>query len=126
MVPKSNHKGFFMIVDNESGITGAVAKKLRLDAGLSQKKFWEPLGKNQSNGHFYEEKGRKIPRAQRILIFATHVLGLKLELTTPEGVERAQRLAKAQVLSDAEFELVLRTRAAVAAKQNLEKAQKAA
>lgn len=114
-----------MNVENESGITGAVAKKLRLDAGLSQKKFWEPMGKTQSNGHFYEEKGRPIPKAHRILIFAKYVLGLKLDLSTPEGVERAKLLVKAQKISDAEFELVQSMRVAVTAKQNFEDLKKA-
>lgn len=110
-----------MIVENESGITGAVAKKLRLDAKLSQKNFWGAFGKTQSNGHFYEEKGRTIPQGYRMLIFAVHVLGLKLDLTTPEGVERAIYLAKAQKRSDAEFELAKRERATKDAKRDLAK-----
>jgi hypothetical protein len=110
-----------MIVENESGITGAIAKQLRQDAKLSQKNFWAPFGKTQSNGHFYEEKGRPIPKAHRMLIFAVYVLGLKLDLTTPEGVERARYLVKAQKRSDAEFELAQRERAAKSAKNHLAK-----
>lgn len=115
-----------MIVENESGITGAVVKKLRQDAKLSQKNFWAPFGKTQSNGHFYEEKGRTIPKAHRILIFAVYVLGLKLDLTTPEGIERARYLVKAQKLSDAEFELARRERATKDAKRDLAKVRQAA
>lgn len=115
-----------MIIKNESGITGAVVKKLRLNAKLSQKAFWGAFGKTQSNGHFYEEKGRPIPKAYRTLIFAVHVVGLKLDLTTPEGVERAKFLANAQKIYDAELEVAKRERAAVDAKIDLDKVRNAA
>lgn len=96
--------GHFMHVENESFITGQVAKQLRLAHNLSQKEFWGRVGKSQSNGTHYEN-GRAIIKPVRILIFANYVLGLKLDMTTPEGIARGKSMLEAQRLHDAQQDL---------------------
>ena len=84
-----------MGIKTESDLTGAAAKRLREQAGLSQKAFWEPVGITQSGGCRYEN-GHPIPKPTRILVFARYVAGLRLDAGTPEGAERLVRLASLQ------------------------------
>lgn len=83
------------MISTEADITGAVAKQLRLAAGLSQKEFWSSIGLTQSGGCRYETSG-KIPRPYRILLCTMYVAGLKLDVSTPEAVQKLQHIAHSQ------------------------------
>lgn len=79
----------------ENEITGAVARRLREEAGLTQTAFWEPLGVKQSVGCRYEAEV-PIPQAVRILLVARYVVGIQIDATTPEGLAELGRLADIQ------------------------------
>jgi len=79
----------------EKDITGAVARKLRETAGLTQTAFWEPIGVKQSVGCRYESD-IPIPQAVRILLVAHYVSGIKIDAKTQEGVEELARLGAIQ------------------------------
>lgn len=79
----------------ESEITGALARKLREERGLSQSEFWRPLGVQQSVGCRYESD-IPIPQAVRILLVANYVSGIKINAATPEGVAELARLGAIQ------------------------------
>ena len=79
----------------EKDITGAVARKMREDAGLTQTAFWKPLGVKQSVGCKYEQDVQ-IPHAVRILIVAHYVSGIKIDAGTQEGVAELARLGAIQ------------------------------
>jgi len=84
-----------MDIKTEADITGAVAKRLREQAGLTQNRFWEPLGITQSGGCRYEA-GQPIPKPIRILVFANYVAALRIDPSTPEGAAALMRLARLQ------------------------------
>lgn len=79
----------------EKDITGAIARKLREEEGLTQTAFWEPLGVKQSVGCRYESD-IPIPQAVRILLVAHYVSGVKIDAATPEGVAELSRLGSIQ------------------------------
>lgn len=79
----------------ESEITGALARKLREERGLTQAEFWRPLGVKQSVGCRYESD-IPIPQAVRILLVAHYVGGVKIDAATPEGVAELARLGSIQ------------------------------
>lgn len=79
----------------ESEITGALARKLREERGLTQSEFWRPLGVKQSVGCRYESD-IPIPQAVRILLVAHYVSGVKIDAATPEGVAELARLGSIQ------------------------------
>jgi transcriptional regulator with XRE-family HTH domain len=89
-----------MDIETEGDVTGELAKALRLQAGLSQAAFWEPLGITQSAGCRYES-GQTVPGPIRILLFVNHVVGLRLDASTQEGAERLRRLALLQASESA-------------------------
>lgn len=109
-------------IKTASDITGNIAKQLRLERKMSQAEFWGAVGKSQSNG-VHHEKGRdgrsEIPKSVKTLIFAIYVLGLKIDVSTEEGVERAKFLAKAQERADAEYQVSRADREAKEARQKL-------
>lgn len=84
-----------MDVKTETEITGAIAKTLREQAGLTQKAFWEPLGITQSAGCRYEA-GHPVPKPIRILVFVNYVAGLHIDASTAEGTAQLLRLARLQ------------------------------
>jgi transcriptional regulator with XRE-family HTH domain len=79
----------------EKEITGALARQLREQAGLTQTAFWEPLGVKQSVGCRYEAD-IPIPQAVRILLVAHYVSGIKIDAGTREGVAELSRLGAIQ------------------------------
>lgn len=79
----------------QKDITGAVARRLREEAGLSQAAFWKPLGVKQSVGCRYEA-ANTIPQAVRILLVAHYVSGVKIDAATHEGVAELARLGAIQ------------------------------
>ena len=79
----------------EKEITGALARQLREEAGLTQTAFWEPLGVKQSVGCRYESD-IPIPQAVRILLVAHYVSGIKIDAGTHEGVAELTRLGAIQ------------------------------
>jgi len=80
----------------EKTITGPIARQLREELGVTQAKFWNPVGVQQSVACRYEQNHAKLPRSIRILLVATHVSGLKIDTSTPEGVAELSRLAGMQ------------------------------
>jgi transcriptional regulator with XRE-family HTH domain len=93
-----------MDIKTESDVTGAVARRLREQADLSQKAFWGPIGITQSAGCRYEN-GQRLPRPIRILVFANYVAGLRIDASTPDGASRLSRLGLLQA-SEAATEAV--------------------
>lgn len=79
----------------QKDITGAVARELREQSGLSQAAFWKPLGVKQSVGCRYEA-ANTIPQAVRILLVAHYVSGVKIDAATHEGVAELSRLGAIQ------------------------------
>lgn len=79
----------------EKDITGATARKLREDAGLTQTAFWGPLGVKQFVGCRYEQDV-PIPQAVRILLVAHYVSGMKIDTATHEGVAELAKLGAIQ------------------------------
>jgi len=79
----------------EKNITGAIARKLREESGLTQRDFWEPLGVKQSVGCRYESD-IPIPQAVRILLVAHYISGVKIDAATPSGVAELSRLGAIQ------------------------------
>ena len=79
----------------EKDITGAVARTLREEAGLTQTAFWEPLGVKQSVGCRYESD-IPIPQAVRILLVAHYVSGVKIDAATHDGVAELAQLGAIQ------------------------------
>lgn len=85
-----------MTVLTEKDITPAVARNIRLKAGMSQSGFWTPLGVSQSVGCRYEDGQAKIPRSVRILIVATYVAGVKIDTATAGGVQELSKFGALQ------------------------------
>lgn len=84
-----------MNITTEAEIDGAAAKKLREEAGLTQREFWNRLGLTQSGGCRYEG-GQTIPKTVRILLFAMYVAGIRIDPTTKDGGEELRRLGALQ------------------------------
>lgn len=101
----------------ESEMTGAVARQLREALGLSQKRFWSPVGVQQSVACRYE-LGGDVPLPIRMLLVAVYVAGLRLDTKTTAGVESLIKLADIQ----SSFRDARST--AAAARADLEKAGK--
>ena len=80
----------------EDQITGPVARELRLSMGISQNKFWKPLGVQQSVASRYEGDYCELPQSVRILIVANYISGLKIDAKTAEGVEELSKLGSIQ------------------------------
>lgn len=83
------------MVKSQKQITGAEAKALRIQEGLSQREFWEAVGVSQPAGCRYE-RSKHIPAPVRILIFAIYVIGIRIDASTPEGIEHMKTLASLQ------------------------------
>lgn len=82
--------GQMMDIQTERQITPEVAKQLRERSGLTQRKFWESVGSNQTSGHWFETGKRKgIPKALRILIFQRYVAKIELDFNTPQAAQAA-------------------------------------
>jgi predicted transcriptional regulator len=79
----------------EKDITAEVARKLRENAGLTQRAFWEPLGVQQSVGCRYE-KDIEIPKSVRILLVARYVSGMTIDAATHDGVAELTKLGAIQ------------------------------
>lgn len=111
-----------MLTENE--VDGTSARMLRMKLGLSQSRFWSPLGVAQSVGARYELKNMKIPAPVRKLIVLRHVAGFEPDTATPEGVEEIGTLARAMMSRRAAREQSLQARSAVRnAIKNLERAE---
>jgi hypothetical protein len=66
-----------MSIKTEVDITPEASRKLRTDAKLTQREFWESVGSNQASGHWFEVgKRKRIPK----LIFLRYVVGLEFVL----------------------------------------------
>lgn len=91
-----------MDVKTEKEVTGAAAKALREQYGLTQKAFWTPMGITQAGGCRYENGQAPVPRPIRILVFANYVAGLKVDASTEAGVASLMRLAKIQASETAD------------------------
>ena len=82
-----------MNIKTEADITPATARKLREDAHLSQKEFWESVGSSQASGHWFETEKRKgVPKPLRCLIFLKYVAKLDLNLSDPKEADAAVRI----------------------------------
>lgn len=86
-----------MDVENEESITGAVTLALRMEAKLTQAKFWAAVGVNQASGCRYERARVKcgIPRPVRILLFLVYVVGLDIDASSEQGTAYLYKLAQA-------------------------------
>jgi hypothetical protein len=70
-----------MSIKTEVDITPEASRKLRTDAKLTQREFWESVGSNQASGHWFEVgKRKRIPKPIRMLIFLRYVVGLEFVL----------------------------------------------
>jgi hypothetical protein len=86
---------------NEHEITGAKARELRIERGMTQTEFWVPVGVQQSVGARYEKSSMKIPQPTRILIESTYMGGQK-----PVHAPRAKALTRAhQALDKAQAQI---------------------
>lgn len=90
-----------MEIRTEQEIDGAKLKRLREQAGLSQKAFWTPIGITQPAGCRYEN-GSPMPRSIRILVYANYVAGLRIDASSQEGAERLMRLGILQASESAQ------------------------
>jgi DNA-binding XRE family transcriptional regulator len=84
-----------MEIKTANDLDQAAVTHLRKELGLTQKAFWEPLGITQSAGCRYEA-GQPVPKPIRILVFASHVAGLRMDACTLEGAEQLRRLGRLQ------------------------------
>ena len=82
-------------IRTEQDVTGEAAKALRESCGLSQKAFWSVVGLTQSGGCRYE-RGNRLPKPIRILLFITYVAELKIDASTPTGADELCKLASMQ------------------------------
>jgi hypothetical protein len=82
-----------MNITNETQVDGKAAKWLRERAGLSQKAFWGAYQVTQPGGCRYERGLFDIPTPVQRLIFAEHVVGLKINAATDESAAELVRLA---------------------------------
>ena len=82
-------------IHTERDVTGEAAKALRERRGLSQKAFWSAVGLTQSGGCRYE-RGNRLPKPIRILLFITYVARLKIDASTPAGADELCKLASMQ------------------------------
>ncbi len=80
----------------EDQITGEIAKDIREKLGMRQSKFWNPIGVQQSVASRYEQGLSPIPQSVRILLVANYVAGVRIDTTTPEGVEGLSKLGSMQ------------------------------
>jgi transcriptional regulator with XRE-family HTH domain len=87
-------------IRTEQDVTGEAAKALRESCGLSQKAFWSVVGLTQSGGCRYE-RGNRLPKPIRILLFITYVAELKIDASTPTGAADIRRLAQLQASESA-------------------------
>lgn len=85
-----------MDIRTENDITPEVALALREKSGLYQREFWEMVGSTQSSGHWFENGKRQngIPLALRKLILLRFVIGLDIDLSTPEKVDATRRIVQ--------------------------------
>lgn len=82
-----------MDVTTDQDITGQLAKKLRLDRGLSQPKFWGAIGVKQSVASKYESGQRRLPSPIRSMLFIRYVAGITLDPSTTDGAAALRKLA---------------------------------
>lgn len=81
---------------NIDEVEGGKVREVRKALGLSQAKFWIPIGVSQPSGHRFEtERHERIPELVRLLVFAKYVAGLPVD-NTPEGAKAMVRLGKLQ------------------------------
>lgn len=67
-------------IHRETDITGPVARQLRMELGMSQPKFWGPLGVKKSASIDYEHEKRPMPFQVRRLVFLHHVVGVPFDM----------------------------------------------
>lgn len=110
----------------ESDITPDVARKLRTDAGLTQREFWGNVGSNQASGHWFEgNKRKRIPKPIRMLIFLRYVANIEFSLETPESAANVVRVgAEISAKVEAQRAAEAATEAARVAKEAQAKAKK--
>lgn len=82
-------------IRTEQDVTGAAARSMRESCGLSQKAFWSAVGLTQSGGCRYE-RGNRLPKPIRILLFITYVARLKIDASSPAGADELCKLASMQ------------------------------
>lgn len=81
---------------NIDEVEGTKVRALRKSLGLSQVKFWIPLGVSQPSGHRMEsERADRIPEMVRLLVFARYVAGLPVD-TNPKNASAMVKLGKIQ------------------------------
>jgi hypothetical protein len=86
-----------MEIKTEKDIDGDVAKAKRKELGLSQPKFWGPVGVSQTHGSLFETKrSTRLTTPIRILLFARYFAGLDIDASTEEGAAGLVRLAQHQ------------------------------
>jgi len=81
-----------MRFSTDKDITAEGARFLRGRAGLGQRKFWASVGVSQPAGVQYE-KGRRIPKPVRTLLFSIYVAGLPLDTGSIEGARQVRAIA---------------------------------
>lgn len=76
----------------EQDITGAVAKAIRLELGMTQNDFWGPLGRSKKQASNYENEfhDRPLPDIIRMLVFIRYYLGFNFDISSPQGVKEAK------------------------------------
>lgn len=80
----------------EDEIDGADALALRKRQGISQPKFWNPVGVSQAMGSKFEAGRHQIPASVRKLLFVRYVAGLDLDNPKQADFRNLKRLLKAQ------------------------------
>lgn len=74
-------------------ITGASARQIRKEMGLSQEAFWGAVGVKRETGNNYERRGR-ITEPVRRLLFMHYVAGIPVD-ADPRELLRIGRIAQA-------------------------------
>ncbi|NTE96730.1 hypothetical protein [Agrobacterium tumefaciens] len=82
-----------MKIENESEITGPVARQLREGVGLTVVKFWGDVCVTANRAWRYENGHSELPQPIRRLIYLHYVVGVPVDLHSKELAELAE-LAK--------------------------------
>lgn len=84
-----------MTIETEKQITPLVAKSIREQSGMTQRKFWESVGSNQTSGHWFENGKRDIiPKPLRMLIFLRYVALIDFDLSSADTARQAVSIGR--------------------------------
>ncbi|EBQ8762704.1 hypothetical protein BKM35_21965 [Salmonella enterica] len=85
-----------MKIMTEKDITGGVARELRLKLGMTQDEFWGPIYRQRKQASDYERTftDKQLPDVVRMIIFIRYYLGFDYDISSPEGVQKAQDAMK--------------------------------